>query len=78
MAYVINELVKRLKQATDWLVRCATARLQCFVTALRADVSGGLQTVLKCLITIHRLMRESDVTFLEEVRLASAAAAESG
>ena len=26
-----------------------------------------MQTVLKCLITIHRLMRESDVTFLEEV-----------
>ena len=32
-----------------------------------ADRPHAVQTVLKCLITIHRLMRESDVTFLEEV-----------
>ena len=29
-----------------------------------------LQTALKSLMTMHRLMRESDISFLEEVRCA--------
>ena len=29
-----------------------------------------LQTALKSLMTMHRLMRESDISFLEEVRRA--------
>ncbi|KAK9813333.1 hypothetical protein WJX73_000925 [Symbiochloris irregularis] len=43
VTYIISEVVKRMKEASDWL------------------------TVLKCLITIHRLMRESDLSFLEEL-----------
>ena len=33
----------------------------------RADLAVLVQTVLKALMTIHRLMRESDLSFLEEV-----------
>jgi len=69
VAYCIHALSRRLHKTRNWTVLIDYYSLLCFLITWSLVLSLGLlqQVALKTLIVIHRLLREGDPTFREEL-----------
>lgn len=78
----VHKLAKRAQNNHGWLVRHVPSpchvlpshwSLPAAATACRSHPPGRAlcrwQVTLKCLMSFHRLMRETDAAFMQEVRL---------